>query len=733
MEMQSLFERVFTQLSSGAALLTGDGKFVRANKAFCALLGYPEGGLQGVWEAEVTAGGEEAAARQPGAWAPDSLTPSCTMEKRYLHRLGHQVCLSVQQTLLTQAAELPEGFEAGNGSVYLLEAREVKALPSAGPSACASELHHLISGYSRDIIAYGVNGILEYVSPASLHGLLGYTPEEIAGVHVTELVHPDDCRKLHRDEFRDSVLINCRLRHKKGRYVPFEVAVNRMPTAIDGFHKDVYIGRDMTESERVQRALRTSERRLAQTQELARIGGWEGDLAAGEVILSPELLRILDRPFSFRPSFRGLVNLLHPEDRAHAIGSLRKTLEGEAFHFEGRVLNRDGSVKYIRAQGTAAAWEEGSPPRLQGTVQDVSGQKLMLQMLEESVDRYTSLKRYNLDGIVSLNVSGIITSANPAAERITGYSTLELIGMHFKDLLHESEHDRVQSVFPRIMNAETLEASEIRIRHRTGRTLHLLVTPAPIFVSRKQVGCYILAKDITEQKRKDELLLKSEKLSIAGQLAAGVAHEIRNPLTALKGFVQLMGRGCGSADLYLRIMAEELERIESIISELLMLAKPQALRMKDCDLGTLVQEVVLLLGTQASLQNIEIDLQRPAGSGPWIRGNSNQIKQVFINLLKNAMEAMPRGGVIRVGVEETGETDAAPLSLVRIIDQGGGIAEEQLRVLGEPFYSTKEAGTGLGLMVSHKIVEHHGGSIRITSEMGVGTSIEVVLPAAAGA
>ncbi|WP_426451249.1 PAS domain S-box protein [Paenibacillus sp. S-38] len=722
MEMHSLFERVFTKLSSGAALLTGDGKFVRANRAFCALVGYSEDELRDRSEAELTAREDTAEGCKPGGGNQCSLVQPFAGEKRYVHRLGYEICLDVHFTLLAEASESSE-------AVYLLEACEAKApAGSASPPASASELYHLISGYSRDIIAYGANGILEYVSPASLHRLLGYESEEILGLHASELVHPDDYRRLRDEQLRESALVTCRLRHKKGRYVPFEVAVKRMHAGMDGLHKDVYIGRDITESERVQRALRTSERRLAQTQEMARIGGWEGDLAAGEVCLSPELLRILDQPASYRPSFRALLRLLHREDRSHAAAFLRKTRRGEALYFEGRLLNPDGSVKYIRVQGTATAGEEGCPPRLQGTVQDVSGQKLMLQMLEESVDRYISLKHYNLDGIVSINVSGIITAANPAAERITGYSTLELIGMHFNDLLHESERERAQSVFHRIMNSETLAANEIRALHRTGRILHLLVTPAPIFVNRKQVGCYILAKDITEQKRKDELLLKSEKLSIAGQLAAGVAHEIRNPLTALKGFVQLMSRGSSSASLYLGIMAEELERIESIISELLMLAKPQALEMKNCDLGTLVQEVALLLGTQASLQNIVIDLRRPAGTGIRICCNANQIKQVFINLLKNAMEAMPLGGVIRVEVEEPGEPSGFPL--VRIIDQGGGIAEEQLRVVGEPFYSTKEAGTGLGLMVSHKIVEHHGGRICITSEMGVGTSIEVMLPAA---
>jgi signal transduction histidine kinase len=217
--------------------------------------------------------------------------------------------------------------------------------------------------------------------------------------------------------------------------------------------------------------------------------------------------------------------------------------------------------------------------------------------------------------------------------------------------------------------------------------------------------------------------MKSEKLSVAGQLAAGVAHEIRNPLTAIKGFIQLMGSSEAYMPKYFPIVKVELERIELIIKELLMLAKPQAIQMKRTDLTTLIEDVVLLIEAQAILQNIEVRLTL-AVKGCFIQCDANQIKQVFINFLKNAIEAMPQGGVIEVALEIEGEEEA----VVRIQDQGYGISEEQLRMIGEPFYSTKEAGTGLGMLVSYKIIENHGGRIRLSSEVGFGTTIIVTLP-----
>jgi signal transduction histidine kinase len=264
---------------------------------------------------------------------------------------------------------------------------------------------------------------------------------------------------------------------------------------------------------------------------------------------------------------------------------------------------------------------------------------------------------------------------------------------------------------------------ELRARHQSGHLVDILVTPAPIYIADNIVGCYVIAKDITEQKRKDELLMKSEKLTVAGQLAAGVAHEIRNPLTAIKGFVQLMGSSEAYMPKYFPIVKEELERIELIIKELLMLAKPQAIQMKRTDLTTLIEDVVLLVEAQAILQNIEVRLTL-AGHRCFIQCDANQIKQVFINFLKNAIEAMPQGGVIEVALEISSEEEP----VIRIQDQGYGISEEQLRMIGEPFYSTKEEGTGLGMLVSYKIIENHSGRIRISSEVGVGTTIIVTFP-----
>lgn len=227
---------------------------------------------------------------------------------------------------------------------------------------------------------------------------------------------------------------------------------------------------------------------------------------------------------------------------------------------------------------------------------------------------------------------------------------------------------------------------------------------------------------MSERRHTEELLRKSEMLSAVGQLAAGIAHEIRNPLTALKGFTKLLRSGAHN-DSYLSIMSAELERIEQIVSELLVLAKPQAVDYLPKSVSSILNDVIMLLDTQAIITNVEIvnEIDDPL---PLISCVENQLKQVFINVVKNGVEAMPDGGqlIVRARLAADGMVN------IGFIDHGCGIPEKKLARLGEPFYTTKSNGTGLGLMVSYKIIENHQGVMVITSKENVGTAVVIQLP-----
>lgn len=230
-------------------------------------------------------------------------------------------------------------------------------------------------------------------------------------------------------------------------------------------------------------------------------------------------------------------------------------------------------------------------------------------------------------------------------------------------------------------------------------------------------------KDITEIKEKTSQIKELDQLGIAGQLAAGIAHEIRNPLTSVKGFVQLLSEETNNK--YSHIILSEIERIEFIMNEFLVLAKPQKeMKLKKENLNEIVREVSSFMNPEALLNNVEIIME--SHTLPLVKCESKQIKQVLINLIKNAIEAMPSGGAIHIRTITTEDGYAS----VEVRDEGIGIPKERLERLREPFYSNKEKGTGLGMMISYKIIEDHKGTIQFFSEEGKGTLVQIQLPPA---
>ncbi|SDZ23002.1 two-component system, sporulation sensor kinase A [Evansella caseinilytica] len=241
---------------------------------------------------------------------------------------------------------------------------------------------------------------------------------------------------------------------------------------------------------------------------------------------------------------------------------------------------------------------------------------------------------------------------------------------------------------------------------------------------QKEQGYGIMIKDITELKQNQRQLRHSEQLSVIGELAAGVAHEIRNPLTSLKGFLQLMEDKDKTIASYKEIMASEIERINLIVNELLLLAKPKELNFQTKPLLPMMETVITIAKTQAILHNVQILLEYEESlAGVNVRCEENKLKQVFLNLLKNAIEAMVSDGYIYVKIKKNHDR-----VLVQIIDEGIGIPQEKLANLGKRFYTTKENGTGLGLMLSINIIREHGGETEISSVEGQGTEVKVYLP-----
>lgn len=244
--------------------------------------------------------------------------------------------------------------------------------------------------------------------------------------------------------------------------------------------------------------------------------------------------------------------------------------------------------------------------------------------------------------------------------------------------------------------------------------LHVLAMWMAIYIIEMMRENLILWKEIE----------RAEKMYVLGELAASIAHEIRNPMTVIRGFVQLLsneetGRTNKS---YMKLVMSELDRAESIIEDYLSYARPQIDKKEAIEIGELMKKVMNIVEGFTIMKNVQISCN--IQDSLQVIGDAKKLAQVFINFLKNAVEAMPNGGMLQIHCYKKGDA-----VIIDITDNGVGMDKAEIERLGNPFYSTKEKGTGLGLMVSYRIIETMEGKIQVFSRKGEGTKFSIILPA----
>lgn len=352
-------------------------------------------------------------------------------------------------------------------------------------------------------------------------------------------------------------------------------------------------------------------------------------------------------------------------------------------------------------------------------LRNVSDRKRMEKELRESELKFRKVFNGSMDGNVLFDNQYRIIDANPLASHILGLSHEEIKQHSLLDIISAYDIENLASP-ARQINFDEMD-NEIPFLLSSGDNRKLEFSFKRNIIQNMNLAIF---KDVTERKELEERLRKSDTLHVVGELAAGIAHEIRNPMTALKGFIQLLkGSVEGDYALYFNVITSELKRIESIITEFLILAKPQAIMYEEKHVTQIMRDTIDLLNAQANLSNVQMQLDLIDDIPP-IYCEPNQLKQVFINILKNAIEVMPDGGNIFVTIKALDQDHV----LISLKDEGIGMTEDKLKRLGEPFYTTKERGTGLGLMVSYKIIEEHQGEIMVESEEGKGTVFHITLP-----
>ncbi|MED1864826.1 PAS domain S-box protein [Fictibacillus nanhaiensis] len=396
----------------------------------------------------------------------------------------------------------------------------------------------------------------------------------------------------------------------------------------------------------------------------------------------------------------------------------------EIVRCEEFVPARDGSTRFFDVYKIPVFHSDGSRKNLLVFGREVTEKIESRQLLEESEGRYRLLAENAMDMITTHKADGSFTYISPASFGLLGKRPEEILGGTGYPMLHPDDEDISRKAHDELVAGPCTKTVPFRLQHKDGHYVWLETSCKSIIDDTGKVVEIIgVTRDISDRKKSEDLLRQSDKLSIVGQLAASVAHEIRNPLTSLKGFIQFLQESKEvDPSNYYSIMDKELNRIDQIMGQLLLLAKPQVRTYKKTCLKEIIEFVETLLQPEAVVQNIKIKTMM-ADVLPHIHAEENELKQVLINLLKNAIDSMNDGGEIMIQAQKIDSQIH-----VTVKDQGCGIPRNRIEKMCEPFYTTKEKGTGLGLMISSKIMKEHKGELRFTSIEGEGTTASMVLP-----
>ncbi|WP_138494855.1 PAS domain S-box protein [Paenibacillus pinistramenti] len=585
--------------------------------------------------------------------------------------------------------------------------------------------YQMIADHAREIIVFtDRNGFIQYVSPA-VTGLLGYEVSEVLGTRIFDYWHPQERlpkqKKIRSGSWAVNASIN-RVRHKEGHYIYIETTFQPVQNEEGAVTQILCISRDFSERKQAEDELRAANERLESF-----------------IVNHADAVWIMDREGivkQINPAFQRLFQWSPPEVLARQLPIIpescrtrMKILQNEVLSgrsiagYESTWERKDGQPVEVSATFFPIRDNAGKIVGIAGSAQDIRGKKQSEKKLKAAKEQLESYLHHNIDPVLILDTECRVLRINPAFEKTFGWTGSELVGTIAFDLPHIPK-DAGQAELVSFEEIKPFTIATNR-QQKDGTIIPVQISVFPLLDEPgSHNGWALNLRDMTAHKQAEQLLINSEKLSIAGQLAAGIAHEIRNPITAIKGFVQLMNSGLPEKQLYYDIMASEIDRIEMILSELLILAKPQAAQFEPADIRQLLRQVITLLDSQANMNNVQIVTEFEPGEA-CILCDKNQLKQVCINFIKNAIEAMPDGGVVTI---QLGRSSSGSHYLLRFIDEGVGIPAHLLERLGHPFYTTKEKGTGLGFMVSKKIIENHNGTVTIHSTENVGTTIEISLP-----
>ena len=330
-------------------------------------------------------------------------------------------------------------------------------------------------------------------------------------------------------------------------------------------------------------------------------------------------------------------------------------------------------------------------------------------------------------GVITLDLEGKIVSLNRGAQRIIGVTAEQMRDKSWRETPFEAIKE-LEAFFAAPTPAFDGCSQELAVRNQAGQSIPVGINLTPLKSSEgRLVGLVGIFQDLTERKKTEARLRQADRLTTAGQLAAGLAHEVRNPLAAISGCIELIKEEGTARPQLLDIVLREADRLKLVTGQFLDFAKPTPTSPKRCNLVALVAEAVSLLEKSCdSTHPVTFSIQREADE-VLAAGDPDQLKQVLWNLGLNAIQAMQMGGQLSFAVRRYGSNNGHGWVALELTDTGRGIPPEEVERIFDPFYTTRRGGTGLGLTITQKIIDNLGGRIEVTSREGGGSTFRVML------
>jgi len=619
-------------------------------------------------------------------------------------------CMLARSSLAQSEEQFRQMFEKHRAIMYLVDTESLAVYDS-------NEAARQFYGYSKREFEHLKLGDLSIQPENELRNGLNELSSQVNNYYVSR-------HRLQNGEVRD-VEIYCTPIIHRGRQFFFSIV------------------HDISERIKAQEALRISEDNYRTIFDSVTDAIFVHDMETGRILeinaMAGEMFGYLRDEFPmFSPETTSAMDA--PFDHEEALHRVREAGDGKPQCFEWKARHRDGHVFIVEVNLKMV--ELRGENRLMAVVRDITESKKTEDALRESEERFRSLVEATSDWIWEVDSSFRFKYASPKVKDLLGYKPEEITGKSLFDFIIEEDREKTREIVCTAMDSRRpFPAVTNRNLHRNGRIIVLETAGVPIFGAIGDLTGYRgIVRNITDRKHLEEQLLQAQKMEAIGQLAGGIAHDFNNILTAIAGYVFILGMKVENEELKAHVDQIRLaaERAAALTDSLLAFSRKQIICLQPLNINTVLEKAEKFL-SRLIREDIEIRMEL-CPEELFILGDETKLEQIVINLVTNARDAMPRGGILTISTERkhmhrdfraSASVDRGiDYLLLSVSDTGTGIDEKARDRIFEPFFTTKEVGkgTGLGLAIVYEIIRQLNGYVDISSEQGLGTSIRIYLP-----